>query len=258
MSLVPSLTEMVFAVEAGHRVVGVSDFGDFPPETARLPRVGGSMHPGFETIVALDPDVILADQWHAVTGTVTRLRALGLHVDVFPVTTAETFEDLYRVMEDLGRLLGVPEKAQTVVHEMKRSVSGVLRMLEGVTPVTVYCELWEHPMITASGGSFQGHLLELAGGKNIAAALPGRSPRIGTEFVLQSDPSVILLPGGAVVPGLASPETVAARPGWTRLRALAHDRVYTIDHAHFSRHGPRSVLAVQEIARLLHPGLPWD
>jgi len=81
---------------------------------------------------------------------------------------------------------------------------------------------------------------------------------IGTEFVLQQDPSVILLPGGGIVTGMASPEMIAARPGWKHLQAVEQGRVYTTHHAYFARHGPRSVLAVQEIARLLHPELAWD
>ena len=258
ISLLPSLTEMMFAIDAGHRVVGVSDFDDFPPEVTQLPSVGGLINPNLEAIVALEPDLIVADQSQSVNGSVFRLRELGLRIEVFSVTTAMTFEDLYQVIEALGRILDTTEAAQNVVQTMQRSIAEVRQQLSGVTPVTLYCELWANPIIAAPGGSFEGHLLELAGGDNIAASLLGRSPRIGTEFVLQRNPSVILLPGGGVVPGLASPETIAARPGWRHLQALTQGRVYTINHAYFARHGPRSVLAVQEIARLLHPELAWD
>jgi iron complex transport system substrate-binding protein len=249
---------MMFAIGEGHRVVGVSDFDDFPPEVTQLPSVGGLINPNLEAIVALEPDLIVADQSQSVNGSVFRLRELGLRIEVFSVTTAMTFEDLYQVIEALGRILDTTEAAQNVVQTMQRSIADVRQQLSGVPPVTLYCELWANPIIAAPGGSFEGHLLELAGGDNIAASLLGRSPRIGTEFVLQQDPSVILLPGGGIVPGLASPETIAARPGWRHLQALTQGRVYTINHAYFARHGPRSVLAVQEIARLLHPDLAWD
>ena len=258
VSLLPSLTEIVFAIGEGHRIVGVSDFDDFPPEVTQLPRVGGLMNPSLEAIVAHEPDVILADQSHAAIGSVGRLRELGLRIEVFSVTTAMTFDDLYHVIEALGGMLDAPESARDVVHAMQRSLAEVRRLLHGVPPVTLYCELWANPMIAASRGSFEGHLLELAGGDNITTSLPGRSPRIGNEFVLQRDPVVILLPGGGVVPGLASPESIALRPGWRHLHAIEHGRVYAINHAYFARHGPRSVLAVQEIARLLHPELAWE
>ena len=258
VSLLPSLTEIIFAIHAGHRVVGVSDFDDFPPEVTTRPSVGGLINPNLEAIVALEPDLIVADQSQSVNGSVSRLRELGLRIEVFSVTTATTFTDLYQVIESLGRILNATDAARNVVQEMRRSIAEVQQQLSGVTPVTLYCELWANPIIVAPGGSFEGHLLEIAGGDNIAASLPGRSPRIGTEFVLQHDPSVILLPGGGILPGLASPETIAARPGWRHLQALKQGRVYTINHAYFARHGPRSVLAVQEIARLLHPELAWD
>ena len=136
-----------------------------------------------------------------------------------------TFDDLYHVIEALGGMLDAPEAARDVVHAMQGSLAEVRRLLHGVPPVTLYCELWANPMIAASRGSFEGHLLELAGGDNIATSLPGRSPRIGNEFVLQRDPAVILLPGGGVVPGLASPESIASRPGWRHLHAIEHGRV---------------------------------
>ncbi len=258
VSLLPSLTEIMFAIDEGHRVVGVSDFDDFPPEVTTLPSVGGLIHPNLESIVALKPDLIVADQSHSVNGSVSRLRELGLRIEVFSVTTAMTFDDLYQAIGSLGQIFDATEAARNVVQTMQLSITEVRQRLGGVTPVTLYCELWADPIIAVSGGSFEGHLIELAGGDNIAASLSGRSPRIGTEFVLQQDPSVILLPGGGVVPGLASPKIIAARPGWRHLQALKQGRVYTINHAHFARHGPRSVLAVQEIAQLLHPELVWE
>jgi len=258
VSLLPSLTEIIFAIAEGHRVVGVSDFDDFPPEVTMLPTVGGLINPNLEAIVALEPDLIVADQSHSVNGSVSRLRELGLRIEVFSVTTAMTFENLYQVIEALGEILDATEAARNVVQTMQGSVAEVRQQLSGVTPVTLYCELWANPIIAVPGGSFEGHLLELAGGDNIAASLLGRSPRIGSEFVLQQDPSVILLPGGGVVTGMASPEMIAARPGWKHLQAIKQGRVYTTHHAYFSRHGPRSVLAVQEIARLLHPELAWN
>jgi iron complex transport system substrate-binding protein len=258
VSLLPSLTEIIFAIDEGHRVVGVSDFDDFPHMVTQLPSVGGLINPNLEAIVALEPDLIVADQSHSVNGSVFRLRELGLRIEVFSVTTAMTFEDLYRVFKDLGRILDATEAARNAVQSMRRSIAEVRQQLSGVTPVTFYCELWANPIIAVPGGSFEGHVLELAGGDNIAASLLGRSPRIGTEFVLQQDPSVILLPGGGIVTGMASPEMIAARPGWKHLQAVEQGRVYTTHHAYFSRHGPRSVLAVQEIARLLHPELAWD
>lgn len=258
VSLLPSLTEMIFAIDEGHRVVGVSDFDDFPPEVTTRPSIGGLINPNLEAIVALEPDLIVADQSHAVNGSVFRLRELGLRIEVFSVTTAMTFDDLYQVIETLGQILDATDGARNIVQEMRRAIAKVTQKLSGVTPVTLYCELWANPIIAAPGGSFEGHLLGLAGGDNIAASLLGRSPRIGTEFVLQQNPAVILLPGGGIVPGLASPEIIALRPGWKHLQAIKHGRVYTINHAYFARHGPRSVLAVQEIARLLHPELAWD
>ena len=258
ISLLPSLTEMIFALDAGDRVVGVSDFDDFPEDVTRLPRVGGLINPNLEAIVALQPDLIVVDQSQSVNGSVSRLRKLGLRIEVFSVTTAMTFDDLYQVIESLGHVLDETDAAQNVVQDMRRSLADVSQQLSGVTPVTLYCELWPNPIIVVPNGSFEGHLLTLAGGANIAASLPGRSPRIGTEFVLQHDPSVILLPGGGTVPGLATLKTIAARPGWKHLQALKQERVYTINHAYFARHGPRSVLAVHEIARMLHPELSWN
>ena len=132
--------------------------------------------------------------------------------------------DLYQVIEILGRILDATEAARNIVQTMQGSVAEVRQQLSGVTPVTLYCELWANPIIAVPGGSFEGHLLELAGGDNIAASLLGRSPRIGAEFVLQQDPSVILLPGGGVVTGMASPEMIAARPGWKHLQAIKQGR----------------------------------
>ncbi len=258
VSLLPSLTEILFSLNEGHRVIAVSDFDDFPPQVKTLPSVGGLITPNLETIVSLHPDLIIADKSQAINKSILKLRELGLRVEIFQITTALKFEDLYEVIHTLGTILNVPNKAQAVVATMGNSLKRVTQRLNGTTPVTLYCELWSNPIIATPGASFEGHLLKLAGGKNIATSLPGRSPRMSTDFLLFQDPEVILLPGGGVVQGIESPKTISSRPGWKHLQALRHNRVYTINHAYFSRHGPRSVLAVEEIARLLHPTLEWD
>lgn len=254
VSLLPSLTEILFAIGAGHRVVGVSDFADFPPEVKQLARVGGGMTPNLEAIVSLKPDLILVDASnHVSQGAVKRLKDIGQPVQELGGTGISNFGDLFDLIIHLGQLTGSRHRARQVVEEMRLAVEQVHRKVRGIKPVTVYYELWSDPLTTTGDDMLQGNILHLAGGRNIAASLPGRAPKIGTEFLLQHDPEVILLPDRG--PRISA---ITARPGWEHLRAVKEGRVYIVTSAFFSRTGPRSIEALQEIARLLHPELTWD
>jgi iron complex transport system substrate-binding protein len=240
VALLPSHTETLFALGAGDRVVGVDDNSDYPPEAARLPRLGALYDPRVEQTLALRPDLVLASEYGPAP---TRLAALGLTVWA---GSAARLADVYRVLEILGRLVGRSPEAAALAATMRRDVDALAARVRALPRVRVYDELDPTPY-TVGPGSFVGALLDMAGGDNIVPADLGEFPRISPELVIARDPEVIL--------GVPLAEA-AGRPGWAGITAVKRGAVHTLTPAEqglLSRPGPRLAEGLALLGRRLHP-----
>lgn len=253
VSLAPSLTETLFAIGAGERVVAVTDLCDFPPAARELPKVGGltSSNLHLESVVAARPDLVVSvglNQEEAVAA----LRRLGIPVVVVP--TDRGLGEVVAAVRRLGELSGRSAAAEALAGELERRLAAVDGALAGLPPAArprVYFEVWDRPLMTAGPDTFLGEIVERAGGANVFADVRGRYVQVSPEVVLARDPEVILTAKREGGPRGAA--DFAARPGWAAVDAITAGRVHLLDGDLVSRPGPRAVEALERTAALLHP-----
>lgn len=244
VTLSPHLTEITFAAGAGARVVGVSEYSDFPPAAARLPIVSDHGRVNFEEIAKLKPDLALT--W--VSGNrapdFERLEARG--VPVF-ATDAARPEDVPRVLRLVGRLAGTEAAAEAAARAVEARFAQLADRYRGRTPVKVFYEIWPEPLMTVNGRHLISQLVGLCGGRNVFADAVPLTPAISREQVLAADPDAIVV----AVPAPRAAERLAFWRSWQRLRAVREGRVYAVDPGIAHRMGPRIVEGGVEMCETL-------
>jgi iron complex transport system substrate-binding protein len=244
VSLSPTATEMLFAIDAGDQVVAVDDQSTYPEEAPRTDLSG--FEPNVEAIVAEDPDLVVLSE---DTGDVVAgLEAAD--VEALVLTAATTLEDSYDQIEQLGEVTGHEGEAAQVVRRMKDDIEEITSSLpepEGEAP-TYYHEL-DQTLFTATSSTFIGEVYGLLGLENIADAADAEGsgyPQLSAEYVLEQNPDLIFLADTKCCGQTA--ETVAARPGWAQLDAVVQDHVVELDDDIASRWGPRVVDLLRTVA----------
>ena len=255
VSLAPSNTEIVCALDACDRLVGVTDFDDFPPSVAEVDRVVVNATVDVELVVAAEPDLVLAAGNELTpSAVIEQLDELGLPVLVlYP----ETLEEVYADIELIGSALDRADEADVLVAGMEERVADVVAAVEGADrPLTLY-EVFhsEGTTYTAGEGSFLASLVSLAGAEPLTGDAQGV---ITAEELVAADPQLILLGAASYDPSLGEPdaalETVAARPGWAQLTAVREAAVVPyFEDIVTTRPGPRIVEGLEALARAIHP-----
>ena len=251
VSHVPSITETLFALGLGDRVVGVSDYCDYPEEAKLKPSIGNYFNPSLEPIVALEPDLVLTD---GHSESIKGLEALGI---AFFVIDPKDIDGILEDIELLGKITGVQKKARALVSEINGRFAQIASQVEGAPRVRVFYVFdatdLNNPW-TAGPGSFVDALITMAGGENIAAQAPGAWVQFSVEQLVSSDPEIIMIDtihGTAIV----SEEELRAHPAWREITAVKQRRIYTVDGDLVNRSGPRIVEGLEEIAKIIHPEL---
>ncbi|MDP9150627.1 MAG: ABC transporter substrate-binding protein [Myxococcota bacterium] len=242
VALLPSYTELLFALGVGDRVVGIDDFSEYPPEANLLPRLGGLYDTHLEAVLSLRPDLVLISD---PNGAAAALEQNGIAVWA---GDAPKFEDVFRVMKLVGALVGKPTEARRLSERIRAEIAALEGRLRGSPRVRVYYEIDPTPY-AAGPTSFLGEMLAKAGGDNVVPGGLGDFPKISPEAVIAGDPEVIVG---------ASLAEVAARPGWGAIAAVRNGRVYKLSPA--ESHvvvcpGPRIAAGLEVVARHLHPGV---
>lgn len=240
VSLLPSLTELVCALDQCQRLVGVDRYSNFPVSVRALPQVGGGLDPSIEAVVALKPDVVVMATSSRAS---ERLQALGLKVVALE---PKTHADVRRVLETMGKLLGVND-AQRVWRVIDAGVSAAAQSLPPAARSTrVYFEVNSGPY-GAGESSFIGETLTRLGVKNILPASMGPFPKLNPEFVVRANPDIIMV-GDYNYIGMEQ------RPGWSSMRAMREKRVclFNRDEADMLvRPGPRMADGARLMARCI-------
>ena len=254
VSLAPSITETLYALGLGDRLVGDTDYCEYPPEAKQKPHVGPILNPSLEKIVALKPDLVLGSPEANRIETADRLARLG--IPVYGVT-AGTVEETLHSIEDLGQVLGREAEARALVQSLRRRIEAVEGRVAGRGRPKVLFAVWYRPLTTVGARSFIGDVIRRAGGASISEDLQGEWPRLSLEEALRRDPDVILFPRAeSFAPAL---EEFQRLPGWRDLRAVRKRRMYFVSDT-IVRASPRLVDALEEVARALHPaeGAPQE
>jgi cobalamin transport system substrate-binding protein len=247
VSLAPSITETVFVLGDGDRLVGVTDYCDYPPEATRKPRVGGISTPSFEAILALRPDLVLATSESNYADHVQRLVSLGL--DVYVVRPVD-FETVLESIERIGAVLGREDAARARVGAMRREADAITLAISGAPRPRVLYVVWPNPLIAPGRGTLISELIRRAGGDSVTGAEPLPYPRLSLETVVERRPERIIVGrhGQGTVEELLR--------GWERLGAVSavrEGRVYGVDGDLVHRPGPRMIDALRALARVIHP-----
>ena len=246
ISLAPSLTEILFAIGAGDRLVGVCNFCDHPAEVARVPRVGTFTAPSIEAILAARPDLLMAVRGPATMDAVEAVRRLG--IDTLVVEDS-TLDAVWAAIDSIGARSGRAAAAAELAAAMRGRFAAIRDRVAGAPRRRVLMVVGQTPLVVAGGGTFADELIQMAGGTNVAADSAQAWPRLSLEAVLARAPEVII--------DSALSHEEGADPGlWARfpsLPAVRNDRVHPYSSFAALRGGPRLVEAAEEFARLIHP-----
>lgn len=232
VSMAPHLTELLFSAGAGERLVGVSEFSDWPPEARALPRIGGFAGVDLETVVALRPDLIVAWGSGNSRRQLDKLRALG-----FPLFISEPrrLEDVPRTLQRLGMLTGTVPSAGQAAAAFQTRLEALRKRFADRPRLDVFYQVWNRPLVTLSGDHLVSQVMDLCGGDNVFAALGGLAPQVNVEAVLAVDPQVIVASGA----GSERPVWLDEWRRWPSLTAVAHDNLFAIPPDLLQRHSPR-------------------
>jgi iron complex transport system substrate-binding protein len=251
VSLAPSNTEIACALDACARLVGVTDFDDYPPEATDVEKVVVFAQVDVEKVVAAEPDLVLAaGNEFTPTAVIDQLSELGLTVVVlYP----QSLDEVYQNVELVGEVLDQQVAASELVEDMRARVEAVEDAVAGAEqPRTFYeVSIFEGTIYTAGEGSFIASLIDAAGGDPITG--DPLSTAITLEDLVAADPELILL-GDAAYDATITPESVSARPGWGQMTAVQEGRIQPmLEDVLVTRPGPRIVDGLEALARAIHP-----
>lgn len=244
VSLLPSLTETLFALGLGERVVGVTNFCNYPAEVEGKERVGGLFDLNAEKILALEPDVVLSGQMKGAQEVLQTLETAGVTVVVFDPAA---MEDIGRVIRSVAKLTGVVEKGEALaggIDAGRKDMATKVGAIAGEKP-RVFVLLDTEQIFTVGDGEYMSEMIAEAGGVNAASGQGEGWLLLSEEKLFELDPDIII----ATFP---MREQLMARTGWQALQAVREGRVYDVNGDLVSRPGPRVVLGLQELHRVFY------
>ena len=245
ISLAPSSTEILYAIGAGDRLVGIDRYSDWPKATASVAKVGANLDPSLERILGLRPDLVFITTSANTEATDEGLAHAGIPVFV---SRARKLSEIYADIEAIGGAVGREEAARALTASMRARFEKLRARWAGRPPVRTLVVVWPDPLVVASRTSHLDDLITLAGGINVADDSTQPFPTYSLERLLARAPEVILVGSHAAgAPAHGAFERLTAVP------AVRDHRVYSIDGNLIFRPGPRVVEGAEAIARLLHP-----
>ena len=248
ISLVPSLTEVLFSLGLDKQVVGVTDFSTYPPAARTKPRIGSFFNLNLEKIISLHPDLVVASMEGKQEKIIVSLKKF--HLPIYRVNP-RSLNDIYRSISNLGEITSTLSRAQQVILSMKKQVGAVERRVAHRPKKRVFYQVGVDPIVTVNGGTFAADLIQRAGGILVTEKNPILYPRYSIERVIADNPQVIIISS-------MSPKTNYRRfagtwKKWRSIEAVRLNQVYVIEADLVDRPSPRIVIGLKKIARLLHP-----
>jgi len=247
VSLVPSVTEILYALNAEYLLVGVTDFCDFPPQARRQPKVGGMVAPSLEAIVALRPDLVIATTEGTREETFSELSRVGVPVYL---VAAHHVADAMALLRRLGALTRRDVAADPLVARLEQRIEAVKKAVGPFGRPRVLYVLWPEPLIVPGREALVTELIQLAGGQSLTADDAEAWPRYSLEAAVARSPEVILLANHGAGTGAVVLEK------WQRLQSLPavkSGRLRSVDGDLMHRYGPRFVDGLEQLARAIHP-----
>ncbi len=251
ISLAPSNTEILFALGLGDRVVGVTEFCDYPPKAKDKEKIGGFSTPDIEKIIALEPDLILASSIHAKE-IIPALEERGLTVFALG---PQNLDGILADIRIVGEITGREKEASVLVAEMEGRIEAVIdktERLKSQERPRVFFITWHDPLKSMGSKSLLHELIEKAGGVNIFQDVEERNFQVEFETVVARDPQVIIVTIGHAAGEAKAFEWAKEEPRLKVTGAGKNSRIFPLDTG-LTRYGPRAVDALEEFAKFIHP-----
>lgn len=242
VSLAPNLTEIAFAVGAGDKLVGVTTYCNYPLEAQKIQKVGDTINPNIENIIALKPQIVLVSTASQIESFTRRLEQQNIHVFV---TNPNSLDDVYKSIDKIGEIFGRNEKSKEIVESLQKRVAAIESKTKTGKVEKVFVQISKEPLFTIGRGSFLTDLIERAGGVSLTKDVAAAYPKLSKETALASNPEAIILSD--------SEDNREPNELFKDSPAVKNGRIFQIDADIISRPGPRLVDALEQIARALHP-----
>lgn len=246
MTLAPNLTEIVYAVGAGNLLVGNTSYCDYPAEAKQVAKVGDTLHPSIERIIALRPQLVLVS---TASQLETFTRQLDEQQIAVYVTDPHDLEGVFRSIAAVGDLLDRHEESLRVSNKLRARAAKVEEAVKASAPASVFYQLSAEPLYTAGRDSYITDLIARAGGRSVTASVPGVWLRYSDEAALSSRPEAIVMATGGSM-GEANREIASALKNSPAAKA---GKIIQINGDFLSRPGPRLVDGLEQMAQALHP-----
>ena len=240
VSLAPHITELVFDIGAGDKLVGVVSHSDFPPAALDLPQVGSYKKVSYEIIAAMKPDLILAfgsgNGWEMIN----HLRALGFTVYV---DEPETITDIATTIKNFGALTGTEAGATSKAQQFLKDAKALTEKYKDMNKIDVFYQVWDDPLFTINDTHLISDVIRLCGGKNIFSDAIPLVPKISVEMVVRRNPEVIIASGM----GEERPEWLDDWRQWKSVNAVKNDQLYFIHPDLLQRHTLRILSGAEKM-----------
>jgi iron complex transport system substrate-binding protein len=252
ISFGPNITEILFALGLEEKVVGVSDFSDYPEAAQEIAKIGNAFSPSLEKIVELEPDLVLTVEHEQLNA---ELEALGL---TFMILEPRDIDGILDDIELVGKVTGTEKAADDLVTEMRDSISRITAVVEDAPEVSVFFIIDGADLTspwTVGPGSFIHALITMAGGENGAMAAAGDWVQFSIEQVVSADPDIIIIQTMTGGVPTVSKEVLEENAAWREMTAVKENRIYFINGDLVSRPGPRITQGLEGLAEIIHPEL---
>jgi len=247
ISLAPSITEIIFAIGSEEKLVGRTEYCDYPKEVSDIDIIGNIEEPNIEKMVELEPDIVIAAT-HFKKEALEKLETLGIPVII--LYDGENFEEVYKVIKTIGEIFNRFTEAENVIHNMKQKVEEVMDKVKDQEKPSVYYVVGfgEYGDYTAGGDTFIGKMIEMAGGENVAKEVDGWTYSL--EKLVEQDPDILICSKY-----FDSKAGIEKANGYKELSAVKEGRLYEMDNDLLDRPGTRLADGLEELARLIHPNM---
>ena len=241
VSLAPNLTENIFAIGAGERLIGVTTYCNFPLEADKIQKVGDTINPNIETIIALKPDVVFVSTASQIESFTNQLAQQNIAVYV---TNPNSLDDVFANLKKLGELFGTSDKAEKLVADLQKRTNEVEQKVKGKKSVKVFVQISKEPLFTVGGKSFLTDLIKRADGESVTANVAEAYPKFSKETALALQPEVIILS--------ESEDNKEPNDVFKNSPAVKNGKVFKINADIISRPTARLVDALEQLAEKIH------
>ena len=240
----PSITETVYAIGAQDKLVGVTEYCNYPEEAKQKEIIGGYTGPNVEKLIELGVDLFITD--FIADDVKQTLNDAGV---VVAVMTAKNYDDIFNKIALIGEMLDAKQASENLLDDMNSRQEAALKTIEGLKSKKVFHEVWHDPLMTSGPGSFVDEIIKMCGGENIAGDAESAYPEFSVEKLIERNPEVYLTADD----GLKTVDDIKARTGYDQIDAIKNERIYFLDADVISRPGPRIVEALELIAEAMYP-----